>query len=124
MKERFLTAIRALWAFVSRRPKAVAPHLDFEVRFKESHTDPLTFWRNEVKSIAEKYGSPVKAANQLRRSMDALETMSDNELESLHDYWREMSRWYGKVRIESHKLQSWHPNAWTRLFNVFGEMNL
>jgi hypothetical protein len=124
-----IALVAALRVFVFRKRPKAAEHLDFAIRLKESHADPLTFWRNEIRSVVEKRGSPVKAANLLKRAMDApnLESISDNELESLHKYWREMSNWCGRVRIELHKLdpkQTWHPNAWTQLFNVFGEMNL
>jgi hypothetical protein len=125
----------ALRVFVHKKrpqhiPRAVE-HLDSAIRFTESQskTDPLTFWREEIRSIAGKYGSPVKAAIQLERSINALDlkALSDGELESLQTYWREISNWCGKLRMEPHRLdpqQEWSPSAWTRLFNVFGKINL
>jgi len=122
-----IALVVGLWVFVFPKRREKVGHPDFTIRLKESGTDPLTFWRNEIRSMAEEYGSPVKAANHLKRSMGALDTMSDDELESRQKYWRELSRWYGRVRVEYHKLDPkhrWHPNAWSQLFNVIGETHL
>jgi len=115
----------------SRQTTADRP-IDSIVRLTRSYstTDPLTFWRDEIRSIAEKYGSPVKAAIEIERSFDTLDfkTLDDGELEALRKYWMEVTDWCGKVRIiEWHKLdpnRRWSPTAWTRLFNVFGRVNV
>ena len=105
--------------------------IDSVVRLTSSHkaTDPLTFWRDEIRSIAEKYGSPVKAAIAIERSFSTLDfnTLEDGELEARHKYWMEISNWCGKFRIELHELdreRRWSATSWTRLFNVFGRVNV
>jgi hypothetical protein len=71
----------------------------------------------------------VKAAIQIDRSINALDfkSLEDGHLEALHNYWMEITDWCGRVQIELHKLdpeRRWSPTAWTRLFNVFGRVNL
>jgi hypothetical protein len=123
--------------FSRRRSRRVPfEHLDGAIAFttcKDQRsaeiTDPVTFWRDEIRSIAEKHGSPVKAAIRIERSMKEsdFKRLDDGQLEALHKYWREMSNWCGRVRIEMPKLdpeRKWTPTAWTRLFNVFGRVNL
>jgi hypothetical protein len=113
-----------------QRPSA---DLDFDsvVRLTTSHktAEPLTFWRDEIRNIAERYGSPVKAAIRIEHSISTLDfkSLEVGQLEALHEYWMEISDWCGKTRIELHSLdpeRRWSPTAWTRLFNVFGRVNL
>lgn len=115
----------------SRHIPSVVRDFDYVVRLTTSLeiSDPLMFWRDEISDIAEKYGSPVKAAIQIERSFNALDfrSVEDGQLEALHTYWMEIANWCGRAQIELHKLdpeRRWSPTAWTRLFNVFGRVNL
>jgi hypothetical protein len=92
-------------------------------------TDPLVFWRSEIRRIAEKCGSPVKAAIRIERWINELdfEALEYGRLEAHHNYWTEISNWCGRVSIELHTLdpeRRWSRAAWTRLFNVFGEVRM
>lgn len=125
--------VRFAYPSIQRFRQMPSEDWDFDpvVRLAGSHktADPLAFWRDEIRGIAERYGSPVKAAIQIERSISALDlkALEDGQLEGLHEYWMEISDWCGKVRIQSHRLdpeRRWSPSAWTRLFNVFGRVNL
>jgi hypothetical protein len=61
--------------------------------------------------------------------MNALDfdTLDDSQLEALHKYWLEISDWCGKLRIAPGALDpegKWSSPSWSRLFNVFGRVNL
>ncbi|MGB9459025.1 MAG: hypothetical protein WCB12_23480 [Bryobacteraceae bacterium] len=115
----------------SQKSSSVGSDFDSVVRLTASRktADPFTYWRDEIFSIAEKHGSPGKAARQIERSINTLEfkSLEDAQLKALHEYWMEMSDWCGKIRIELHSLdpeRRWSPTEWTRLFNMFGRVNL
>lgn len=96
---------------------------------RETKTDNLKFWRDEIRQIVERHGSPVKAAIQIESSMNALDfdTLDDRQLEALHKYWLEISDWCGTIRIAPRALDpegKWSSPSWSRLCNVFGRVNL
>jgi len=109
-------------------PSAYKPGL--EQTNREGHIrDPVEFWREEIRRIVEKHGSPIKAANHMEHWIEACDfaATDDRELEVIHNYWRDISYWCGRVRIELSKLDpncDWSPTEWTRLFNAFGRVSL